>query len=207
MNSERTAFFAAIIFAGFMFSGCCTAAYENEVVTPAHKKYCQSPFNVYYYAGDNSDGHYIGLESYEGADFDAFVFKNLIETDEDNYIKILLPHEEVQSEKDECPKGIRIIACTEEDFAEDKMIAPAEMYVPHRDSKHLRLQAVHNKELHKYKFAFNLPAKDVLSFYKKKRPFPAYIFCYLGYPFTISLDIITLPLQILELLIAAPYMG
>lgn len=199
--------FVAVIFAAFVLSGCCTAAYENEIVTPAHKSYCQSPFNVYYYAGDNSDGHYIGLESYEGADFDAFVFKNLIKTDEDNYIKILLPHEEEQTEENEYPNGIRIIACTEEDFAEEKMIESATIYVPHRDSEHLRLQAVHNKELHKYKFAFYLPAKDVLSFYKKKRAFPTYIFCYLGYPFTIAVDIITLPLQILGLLIAAPYMG
>lgn len=198
---------ALVIFAAFVLSGCCTAYYENEIVTPAHKSYCQSPFNVYYYAGDNTDGHYIGLESYEGADYEAFVFKNLIETDEDNYIKILLPYEETQSEENEYPEGVLIIGCTEEDFAEEKMIAPATIYVPHRDSKHLRLQAVHNKEQHEYKFAFNFPAKDVLSFYKKKRPFPAYLFYYPSYIVTISLDIITLPLQILGLLIAAPYMG
>ena len=199
--------FASVIFVAFVLSGCCTAYYENEIVTPAHKSYCQSPFNVYYYAGDNTDGHYIGLLSYEGADYEAFVFKNLIETDEDNYIKILLPHEEAQSEENEYPEGVLIIGCTEEDFAEEKMIAPATIYVPHRDSKHLRLQAVHNKEQHEYKFAFNFPAKDVLSFYKKKRPFPAYLFYYPSYIVTISLDIITLPLQILGLLIAAPYMG
>ena len=30
MNKKRTSFFSAIIFAAFVLSGCCTAAYENE---------------------------------------------------------------------------------------------------------------------------------------------------------------------------------
>ena len=205
MNSKRTAFFVFIIIAVFMTSGCCTAMYENEVVYPAQKKYWQSPFNVDSEIGENLDGHYIGLETFKNADYKAFVFKNLIKTEEDNYIKILLP---VKTGKNQNPQEIIITDCGEADFDEKKMISPVTIYVPDENSKNiLVISTFQIEQSGQNKFAFLLPAKDVLSFYKKKRLFPTYIFYYLGFPVTISTDVITLPLQVLMILFVAHYLG
>ena len=48
----------------------------------------------------------------------------------------------------------------------------------------------------KYSFAFLFPSKSVMGFYGKGKPFPSYIFSYLGYPGPIAADVVTSPFQI-----------
>ncbi|WP_191014212.1 hypothetical protein [Treponema zioleckii] len=79
----------------FLFSGCFTMMYHDEVVEMGRYNYCEKPFD-----GDNERGHYIGTQDLEGKAYDVFVFKNLIKTDSDKYIKIALPHNDADWNED-----------------------------------------------------------------------------------------------------------
>ncbi len=88
MKPIKHAIIGLILLAPLLFSGCLTAKYFDEVVSYGRYDYCLKPFELY------NHGYYIGTQDYNGSQYDAFVFKNLIKTDGDKYIKILLPHNE-----------------------------------------------------------------------------------------------------------------
>ena len=84
-----------ILLASFLFSGCFTMMYHDEVVERGANEYIEKPIS-----DDNRCGHYIGCQDYEGNLYDVFVFKNLIETGKDRYVKICLPHKDEEWHED-----------------------------------------------------------------------------------------------------------
>ena len=82
-------FAAEVLIALFLLPGCFTKMYQKDVVKKGRYHYCEEPFNCNF-----NEGHYIGTEDLGGGLYDVFVFKNLIQTDGDRYIKIALPHNE-----------------------------------------------------------------------------------------------------------------
>ncbi len=218
-------FFMLNPLAVFLFSGCYTMMYTDDVVEDAHYAYLARPFD----SGSES-GYYIGTQELEGKSYDVFVFKNLIKTDGDKYIKVALPHnaedwhEEKKSdsairipnkpvarswagtrltefsyEKSEwrSEKGLIISECGAEEFDEEKKLASANLAPANMSTRLLFLSCNYYSPMHnKYQFGFFVPAKKVMSIYKKGRGFPTYVFTYLGYPGPILLDILTSPGQI-----------
>ena len=208
-------FAAEVLIALFLFPGCFTTMYQEDVVEMGRYNYCEEPFNCNF-----NHGHYIGTEDLGGGLYDSFVFKNLIQTDGDKYIKIALPHNEDdwhwKDESERPPRyygiprivsdenapvaeeGVIISECAAEDFDDEKKVTSAEVRVPYMNSKLLFVSCTfYSPDYDKYQFAFYIPAKEVMSVYGKSRPFPAYIISYLGYPFPLALDIVTSPAQLI----------
>ena len=224
-------FAAEFLIALFLFPGCFTKMYQKDVVKRGRYNYCEKPFNCNF-----NEGHFIGTENLGGGLYDSFVFKNLIQTDGDRYIKIALPHneddwhwhdeyehsrtyhiprragdsilsyesfrtpQEFDFDKSEwvAAEGVIISECAAEDFDGEKKVASARVSVPYLNSKLLFVACdFHSPDENEYQFAFFIPAKEVMSVYGKSRPFPAYIFSYLGYPLPVALDIVTSPAQLL----------
>ena len=230
-QTSKFVFSVLIPIALFSFSGCYTMKYTDDVVEDAHYEYCAKPFD-----SENERGYYIGTQEIEGSSYDVFVFKNLIKTDGDKYIKIALPHndadwhedqksssvtiipnksverfwggwngvglptlDELDYEKSEwhSEKGLIISECGAEDFDEKKKLASAEISPAYMSTSLLFLSCVYYSPMHnEYSFGFFVPAKKVMSIYKKGRGFPTYLFTYFGYPGPILLDVITSPGQI-----------
>jgi hypothetical protein len=213
----------------FLFSGCFTMMYHDEVVERGAHEYIEKPFS-----DDNRWGHYIGIQDYNGVFYDVFVFKNLIETAEDRYVKICLPHKdeewhedkeyserfivpvsvlssyqwsrrgpqlydyEVDASKMKTVEGLVIMEAGAEDFSDEKSLADCMVTVSYwQKGKVLFLSCDYNSPMkNKYSFAFFIPSKSVMDFYGKGKPFPSYIFSYLGYPGPIAADVVTSPFQI-----------
>lgn len=227
----RILFAMAISLSHFLLSGCmCTKWYAEDVVELGRYSYCEEPFD-----SGNKSGYYIGTQELDGSLYDIFVFKNLIKTDGDKYIKIALPHNEdywheeeeypysirIPHKEDEYPrihtsgyssspqasdydkserrsaKGLIIRECGAEDFDEEKKLAYAEINPAFMSTKVLFLSCNYYSPKHnKYQFGFFVPAKAVMSIYKKGRGFPVYIFTYLGFPGPMLVDVITFPGQV-----------
>ncbi len=213
----------------FLFSGCFTMMYHDEVVERGARDYIEKPFS-----DDNRWGHYIGIQDYNGVFYDVFVFKNLIETSGDRYVKICLPHKdeewhedkeyserfivpaselsqykwsrrgpqlydyEVDASKMKTAEGLVILEASAEDFSKKKRLADCRVDVSFwQKGKVLFLRCDYDSPMkNKYSFAFFIPSKSVMDFYGKGKPFPSYIFSYLGYPGPIAADVVTSPFQI-----------
>ena len=61
----------------------------TDKIDKEHYDYIAKPFNRI-----GNKGKYIGTQKYEDGPYDVFVFKNIIKTNDDKYIKIALPHNE-----------------------------------------------------------------------------------------------------------------
>lgn len=219
----------SLLLTSVLFSGCFTMMYHDEVVERGAHEYIEKPFS-----DDNRMGHYIGCQDYEGALYDVFVFKNLIETGKDRYVKICLPHKdeewhedkeyserfivpaselsqykwsrrgpqlydyEVDASKMKTAEGLVIMEAGAEDFSDEKSLADCMVTVSYwQKGKVLFLSCDYNSPMkNKYSFAFFIPSKSVMDFYGKGKPFPSYIFSYLGYPGPIAADVVTSPFQI-----------
>ena len=88
MKPIKHAIIGLLLLAPLLFSGCFTAKYYDEVVSFGRYEYCKKPFEGY------NTGYYIGTQDCGGSPYDVFVFKNLIKTANDKFIKIALPHNE-----------------------------------------------------------------------------------------------------------------
>lgn len=224
----KVAFITTLSLTLFIFSGCYTMMYTDYVVEAAHYDYCAKPFD-----NESECGYYTGTQELEGGLYDVFVFKNLIKTDGDKYIKIALPHNEADWHEDQkyssviiipknpvtthwsdtsphtldefnyeksewrSEKGLIIRECSAEEFDEEKKLASAELSPAYMSSRLLFLSCNYDSPMdNEYRFGFFVPARKVMSVYKKGRGFPTYIFTYLGYPGPILLDVITSPVQL-----------
>ena len=95
-------------------------------------------------------------------------------------------------------EGLVILEASAEDFSREKSLANCLVAVSARQKgKLLFLRCDYNSPMkNKYSFAFFIPSKSVMDFYGKGKPFPSYIFSYLGYPGPIAADVVTSPFQI-----------
>ncbi len=224
MKIKKQTIIGLLLFAPFLFSGCFTAKYFDEVVSYGRYDYCLKPFELY------NHGYYIGTQDYNGSQYDVFVFKNLIKTDSDKYIKILLPHNEEDwhwhdyhhyriprragdlpwlfnggsPQESDYPKsekvpakGVIVSECPAEDFDEEKSLASAHISPAYKNKKVLFLTSLFYSSTNtKYLFAFFVSQKDVMKIYHKRRSFPLWVFTVFGYPGPILLDTAILPCEI-----------
>ena len=226
MKIKKQTIIGLLLFAPFLFSGCFTAKYFDEVVSYGRYDYCKRPFEP-----NNHTGYYIGTQDYGGSPYDVFVFKNLIKTDDDKYVKIALPHNEDDwhwhdyriyriprrsgdfpllydsntpqefefSKSEKVPaEGLIVSECDAEDFDEEKSLASAHISPAYMNKKVLFLTCEFYSDTDKkYQFAFFVSQKKVMKIYHKRRSFPLYVFTVLGCPGPILLDTAILPLEIL----------